>query len=593
MANKAETTLISQRHPLWSMYSDSWLKWRLCYEGGHKFRDNFLYRYSKREDDDDYKLRKKLTYIPGHARSVINIIRNGLAVRLPEVVREGSPAYLEAMMYDVDTFRNSMNSYVALEIVAMLLTQGKRLVVVDAPPGPTEGATRAEDNGSPFFYSVNADQVLSWSYDEKGQIDAVLMELVKDMVDPNTKLVIGSSVIYRYMRLLGDGEEVKVGGELHNGPGVLVADYDKAGKLCGENATRLLRLSRVPVVEFSLVDSVMGEIADHQISLLNLASTDMDFLWRGNFPIYVEQVMKSANTIRPRGTKSKTTGQDDQDTDSQKDPGTESGHKQRKTGTAKGIAYKEGLETPSFINPATDNLEASMNKQDSLAKEIRVLVDLALVSLSVKAVEQSGKSKLADRIGEEAGLAYIGSALQTGERELAAIWHEMNGDNPDLANVIYPNTYSLKTTEERREEAEALRKLRNAVRSPQYTKEIDKRTVDVLLKALVDQETLDAIYNQIDQADWFDDDASRAEVVQKDVVTGLITKETAANLRGYDRKEPALARMERAQDVDALLGEAGAGATTRDKIPSPGQNPEDITDEIPEDEDVPEDKPAA
>jgi hypothetical protein len=282
---KVQTELVKQRHPSWTMFSNSWVKWRLCYKGGHKFKDQFLERYSKREDDDDYKARKKLTYIPGHARSVINIIRNGLAIRLPEVKREGSDAYKEAMTADVDTFRNSMNSFIAGDITPMLLTQGKRIVVVDAPPGPEAGTTRAEDSGQPFFYAVNAEDVLSWSYDEEGRIDAILMQLVEDNVDPETKLVTGSNVVFRYMRLLADGEQSETNSDIV-GPGVLVQTFDSDGAECCD--ARLLKLSRVPVVEFSLVDSIMSEIADHQIAMLNLASTDIDFLWRGNFPIYTE-----------------------------------------------------------------------------------------------------------------------------------------------------------------------------------------------------------------------------------------------------------------------------------------------------------------
>jgi hypothetical protein len=101
--------------------------------------------------------------------------------------------------------------------------------------------------------------------------------------------------------------------------------------------------------------------------------------------------------------------------------------------------------------------------------------------------------------------------------------------------------------------------------------------VEVLLTTLIDQETMDTIFEQIDQADWFDDDSARAEVIQKDVIAGLVTKETAASLRGYDKKEPAKARMEKSLDIDSLLGEGG-GATDADRIPSPGQDAEDVTD---------------
>ena len=574
---KTKTTLVKQRHPLWVQFNQDWLKWRLCYTGGMKFKESYLCRYSKREHDDDYQLRKKLTYIPGHARSVINIIRNAMAVRLPEVIRKGSDAYMETMETDVDTFRNNMNSYVALEITPMLLTQGKRIVVVDAPPA-REGATRAEDEGRPFFFSVNAEDVLSWSYDQEGRIDAILMQLVEDQVDDETKLVVGSNVVYRYMRLLAEGEQKDTGVGPLNGPGVLVQTFNKDGKETTE--ARVLPLSRVPVVEFSLVDSIMAEVADHQIAMLNLASTDMDFLWRGNFPIYTEQQPKSTQMIRPRGTKGRAGEEVAEDTDSMgygRDAGTGENKRQRRAGNAKGIAYKEGMERPAFINPATDNLNASMTKQEAIAKEIRILVDLALVSLSVKAIEQSGASKMADRVGEEAGLAYIGRSLETGERELAEIWHEMNGDQTEV-EIKYPTDYSVKTLDERREEAKSLRELRSAVRSVTFQREIDKRTADVLLKTMVDTETMDTINGEVDAADYYDDDTERAKVVQQDVLQGIVSKETAARLRGYDEQEPAKARAEKTRDVDSMLGE-GRGATEEDRVPAPGQDTEDVTDD--------------
>lgn len=579
---KTKTTLVKQRHPLWSLNSTSWLKWRLCYTGGVKFKDAFLYRYSKREHDDDYQLRKALTYIPGHARSVVNIIRNAMAVRLPEVIRLGSEAYMDAMESDVDTFRNSMNSFIALEVIPMLLTQGKRIVVVDAPP-MKEGATRAEDNGRPFFFAVDAEDVLSWSYDTEGRIDVVLLQLVEDQVDPDTKLVVASRIVYRYMRLLGDDESKVTGVGTLNGPGVLVQTFDNEGKEISD--AYVLPLARVPVVEFSLVDSIMSEIADHQIAMLNLASTDMDFLWRGNFPIYTEQQPKSTQMIRPRGTKGKTGEEVAEDTDTMgtgMDPGTGENKRQRRAGNAKGIAYKEGMERPDFINPATDNLTASMTKQEAIAKEIRILVDLALVSLSVKAIEQSGASKMADRVGEEAGLAYIGRSLETGERELAAIWHEMNGDTATI-EIKYPTDYSVKTLEERREEAKTLRDLRSAVRSVTYQREIDKRTADVLLKTLVDIETMAIIEKEVNAADYYDDDTERAKVVQQDVLQGIVSKETAARLRGYDSKEPSRALAEKSRDVDSMLGE-GRGATDEDIVPGTVADDEDA--DINEDEQV-------
>lgn len=562
-ANETKKTIVDARHPLYAQEAAIWKKWRLCYEGADNFREAYLYRYSKREDDDDFANRKKITYIPGHARAVINIIRNGLAVRLPDVVRKGSEAYLQAMSTDVDGFKTSMTTFVALEITPLLLVQAKRFVVVDAPP-TKEGVTKAEDLGAPYLYTVDAEDVLSWSYRDEGGFKAILIKLSKDIEDPDTGLVVDTQTIFRFMRYVEQGETFK--GECGTefpGPGVLIQTLDEAGKLLnttedenGEEPCQFLQIDAIPVVEFSLVASIMAEIADHQIALLNLASTDMDFVWRGNFPLYTEQQPKKTGSIRPRGTKRRKADEavDSDDPLAGADPGTGRNSTQRRTGVGKGIGYKEGMERPGFISPATSNLTVSMEKQESIAKEIRVLVDLALVSLSVRAVEQSGKSKEADRVGEEAGLAYIGNALETGEREIAKYWHMMSGETNVETEVKYPENYSIATPTERREAASQLRDLHSTVRSATFQKIIDKRIAEVLLKGITDPEDIVKVLKEIDDQAFLDDDKERAAVIQKDVTAKIVSRGTAAELRGYGEDEAEKVRADASADVSALLG---------------------------------------
>ena len=574
IANPAKkATIVDARHPLYAQESALWTKWRLCYEGSDSFREAYLYPYSKREDVTDFANRKKITYIPGHARSVINIIRNGLAVRLPDVVRKGSEDYLKAMSSDVDGFKSSMTTFVALEITPLLLVQGRRFVVVDAPP-TKEGATKADDLGEPYLYTVDAEDVLSWSYRDEGGFRAILIRLSKDIEDKKTGLIIETQVIYRFMRYLEKGE-VFTGecGMDFNGPGVLIQTLDEEGKLLEDDngaKCQFLEIDAIPVAEFSLVASLMAEIADHQIALLNLASTDMDFVWRGNFPLYTEMQPKKTGSIRPRGTKRRKA---DDDTDSDDplaggDPGTGRSSTQRRSGIGKGIGYPEGLERPSFIAPETSNLTVSMQKQESIAKEIRILVDLALVSLSVRAVEQSGKSKEADRIGEEAGLAYIGQALETGEREVAKYWHMMSGEEGADIEVNYPENYSIATPSERREAASQLRTLHSTVRSDTFQKIIDKRIAEILLKGITDADEIAKVLKEIDEGAFLDDDKARAEVIQKDVVVKILSRGTAAELRGYGDEEAEKVRADASADVSSLLGgregapSAGDGASS-------------------------------
>lgn len=553
---KRGSTLHQSRHPEYNAYAGRWRKWRLCYEGSDEFRKAYLEQYSKREQPEDFARRSKLTYIPGHARSSINIIRNALAVQLPEVERKGSESYLDAMSRDVDTFRSSMSSFVALEITPWLLVQGKQYVVLDAPQ--IEGVmTVAEDSGRPYLFTVGAEDMLSWAYDSDGRIMAALVRLHQDSVDPVTKLVTGSTAIFRYYRQLGDGEPFTAGKVLVNGPGVLVWEMDKDGKEI--RAPYVLDLDRVPITEFRSVASLMSEIADHQISLLNLASTDMDFLWRGNFPIYTEQLPRGAGTIRPKGTKRRTSQEVDIESGGDNiEPGSGKSDRQRSSGVGKGIGYREGMDRPDFIAPDVENLKASMEKQDALATEIRVLTNLSLTSLSVKALEQSGASKEADRVGEEAGLAYLGRVLETGERDIADLWAMMEGSDPSGFDVKYPESYTLKTEAERQEEAEKLRALRSAVRSKTYKQVVDMAIAQKVARSISTPEQIKQMNVEIEQAPYFDDDAKQAETISKDLVNSLVSTETASKLRGYPEGEARKASAEREESTRRLM--AGEGA---------------------------------
>lgn len=551
--------LVGVRHPEYNAMYSEWVKWRHCYQGGLEFRDNYLERYSKRETWDDFALRKKITYIPAHARSAINIVRNALAVRIPEVTRNGSDMYNSMMATNVDGQNRSINSFVVLEIIPLLLTQGKRFVVVDAPALGVPGVTRAEDDGAPYLYALNAENMLSWAYDIDGNFTAVLMELQRELIDAASGLAYGVEQMFRYMRIVPEGPVDDPDGLSLNGPGVFVKTMDKGGKLLEE--ARVLPIDRIPIVEFRLVASLMGEIAEHQIALLNLASTDMDFLWRGNFPIYTEQVPKATAGIRPRGTKASQEGAGaTEDSVQNRESGTDPNSRQRRVGIAKGLIYRDGTERPDFIAPGVDNLKASMEKQEALVKDIRVLVDLALVSLSAKAVEQSGASKMADRVGEEAGLAYIGRALEAGEREMAELWHMMNGESEKRVVITYPANYTLKTQEERIEEAEKMSALRSKVRSPEYRKIVDARVAEILLKPVTTPEELEMVQTEIRTSEFIDDDKERADIIGRDNALGLVSNETASRMRGYADGESEKALAEKQAAADTMSGARGEGS---------------------------------
>src|SRR5436853_6120818 len=75
------TTIVSIRHPEYSIQSSKWAKWRLVYEAGDNFIENYLKKFSSREGETDFNLRKDITPIPSFAKAAINDIKNSIFQR--------------------------------------------------------------------------------------------------------------------------------------------------------------------------------------------------------------------------------------------------------------------------------------------------------------------------------------------------------------------------------------------------------------------------------------------------------------------------------------------------------------------------------
>ena len=50
-----------------------------------------------------------------------------------------------------------------------------------------------------------------------------------------------------------------------------------------------LELTRIPFVLLDIGDSMIKDVVNHQIALLNLGSGDVNYALKANFPFYVEQ----------------------------------------------------------------------------------------------------------------------------------------------------------------------------------------------------------------------------------------------------------------------------------------------------------------
>jgi len=297
------------------------------------------------------------------------------------------------------------------------------------------------------------------------------------------------------------------------------------------------------------------DVADYQIALTNLASSDMNYSMKSNFPFYTEQFNPATESTHLRQALVSDVNSGSQDGEAV-EASTAKGQ-QVDAGVSQGRRYPKGIERPGFIHPSAEPLLASMKKQDQLKAEIRELVNLAVSSLEPK--RASAESKQEDTKSLEAGLSYIGMELQYGENQISQIWSEYEGTS-NIAKISYPRNYSLKTDDDRLAEAKALREELPNIPSIEYQRIVAKEIVDILIGYKITTEQLQVIYKQIDDSPVVVTDP---DIIAQDLEKGLVSTETASKVRLYPPGEvekaekdhaKRLARIEAAQSDSANRG---------------------------------------
>lgn len=498
------------RHP--SLNVEEWIKWRLAYTGGRAFINRYLKTFSRREDSSEYEIRKQITYCPRFAGAAIDDIRNSITERLPDVVRkDGSLSYQQSVRGEgsgIDLMGNSMNSFMATHIIPELLVMGRVGIFIDMPPLVNNPSLNDLAGKKPYVYWYPTEAIRSWTYgDDIYDFTSLLLEDRVEKLDPNTGFPSGWETQFR--KLWKQDGKIYVQMYL---PG------DKETYVPQEEIIEL-NIPKIPFVFLSLNTPLMEDIADYQIALLNLVSSDMSYLIKSNFPFYVEQYdTRSDNQF------GKQPGSND--------PGMkgypEQKGKEIQVGATRGRQYPLGADAPAFIHPSPEPMEVSMKKQEQIKQEIRQLLNLSIANITKPGLA-SAESKQADQTSLETGLSFIGMRLEIAERQVAQIWEEYERTG-DTATIHYPETYNAKDDGQRRTEAKEIINLGESIPSITYRKEMAKRASHVLLCSKVSHETIVAIDKELDDAEVIIFDPANLIL---DVENGLIDLERASAARLY------------------------------------------------------------
>ena len=543
MAEK-EVTIDKITHPDYDVMVASWHKYRAVLSGGTAFVNAYLKKFSVREDNTDFENRKEMSYCPGHAKASVTDIKNAIYQRMVDITRKTTvDSYNKSVLGQlrgVDLTGNTMNGFVGRIILPELLSLGKVGVYVDKHRmEPRETRLQAR-NKKPYLYYYTAENIRSWTYDDNNELKILLLE--DTIHESDNKYGLTTTEVTKY-RLL-----------THTSDGILIQFFNTIGEAI-EDETYMLPLRRIPFVIFEISSSLLTDVADYQIALLNLASSDLNYALQSNFPFYVEQFIPQLDLINQRNSQPAT----GTNTNSPAGTVTEAAKAKAneiKTGSTQGRRYPKGLDMPAFIHPSAEPLRASMDKQKTLREEIRLLVNLALSNIEPR--RASAESKSMDQQGLEAGLSYIGMECEYGERKIAEIWADYEGKKDADVTITYPQKYSLRSDADRRAEAKENTELMQSVPSKTYQKTMAKKVVDLTIGPEVSNEELETIHKEVDAAVVTNTDV---DIIAKDLENGLVSNETASIARGYPKGEVEKANADHAQRAARVaLAQSEAGA---------------------------------
>ena len=465
-----------------------------------------------------------------------------------DIIRTGgTSAYTKAMQGElggVDMKGSTMSGFIGIDVLTELLVMGKVGIFVDMPQ--IKGPTLADIGPArPYLYHYQVEDILAWSCSLPESPNTFQALLLRDR-----GFDYAQHEVYDIDMPCGEFERYRLMWVDKKSGFVRVQFYNKEGQtisadgMLSVDEPLTLHLREIPFIMLDIGGSVLKDIAQHQVALLNLASSDVSYALKANFPFFTEQ-----RDMRAVGDHMKNVQNPD---------GTAMGGGQRasgreiEVGASHGRAYDLKAERPQFIHPSSEPLIASMALQEKLEDDVRKLVNLAVTNKIGKRATSAEALKLSDQ-GLEAGLSYIGLVLEAGERRVAYYWAAYEDrivKHRKIATIKYPDRYSLKTDSDRISEASKLSELMFTVPSTKAKKEIAKSIATKLFSGYVDTETLLAISAEIEKSAY---STSDPDTIIRAKEAGLIGDQVASTALGFEDDEYLQAREDHIARVKRIL----------------------------------------
>jgi len=261
---------ITHEHPEYAAKRPMWRQYRDLYAGGAQFianADQYLVRRQK-EPGDVYVERLSRSFYENYVGSIVDWYTATLFRREPVLTFEGSgersKTFFSEFAEDCDLKGTNLAEFFRRQFVEALIG-GKSYVLIDFPRLHEPVGTRAEEDergaSRAYLVSYAADELINWSYDERGQYQwAVLrtQSLRKDKLEDvrwykQTRWVYYDKECYR---IYEQSEEASRQGRV---------------ELVAEGRHGLAKQARVPLIELRVSDGLwlLNKAASLQLEHFN------------------------------------------------------------------------------------------------------------------------------------------------------------------------------------------------------------------------------------------------------------------------------------------------------------------------------------
>lgn len=508
-------------HPSYRIDLSRWFEYRLTFEGGEDYVDEYLIQ-QKDETNAEFKERKKFTPIPAIAKEAILDLQRGITQRLDDVTRDGgTPQYQAAVDGEgggIDRDGQSMNMFIGHDVLVELLVMGRVGIYVDNFSSP--GATMADGRTTPYAYVYRVEDILNWDTMHPENEGRFKMVLLRDHeISHNQAFGVSfPSKIRERLRLVWIGEDGLVRYRfMNNKLESMPLDRISSQFAVDDDGAIVTPLREIPFIMPELTGgSLLRDVASYQRTLLNVASHEAMMAMAVNDHFLA--IQSDVRTDNLHWKKPETGAAV---------PGGQRGYIASETfgGRLNWIRaryYDSESTAPQWVSPPVESLKASHDYRSRMADEVRQMINVAVQSQTGVRSESREQRELSAE-GLEAGLHFIAMKLQQAERQIAK-YYSMYQRSDDVAVITYPKRFRLKREAERIADAQELKKLVDGLPGQINKKEGYKRVILQLFTGTVDSTTMAKMLRAVDQHPYIGDPEKIMDLIEN----ALITRSRAA-----------------------------------------------------------------